>query len=234
MRPTLDIVIPVHNEELTLQENVRHLCAYGLAALPEFDLQITIAENGSADHTGALAMQLAEQLPQVRLLQISQKGRGRALRAAWAASEADLVAYMDVDLSTDLVALASLVQPLLRGEADVAIGSRLAPGANVRRSLRRELVSRSYNRLLQSLLDVHFSDAQCGFKAARRTAILLLLDRVQNQSWFFDTELLYLAEREGLRIFELPVHWEEDSHSSVHIASTAIENLREIRRLRSV
>lgn len=232
MRPTVEIVVPVHNEQLTLQPSLRELHAFVRRSLPDLDVRITIADNGSTDLTGALAMQLLDELPELRLQQLSEKGRGRALRSAWSASTADIVAYMDVDLSTDLAALGGLLRPLVRDQADIAIGSRLAPGADVRRSFKRELISRSYNRLLQRLLGVRFADAQCGFKAARRAAILPLLDRVQNQSWFFDTELLYLAERERLRILELPVRWLEDRESSVRIPATALENLREIWRLR--
>jgi glycosyltransferase involved in cell wall biosynthesis len=232
MRQRLEIVVPVHNEQLVLAGSVRRLHEHAQLALPEVDVRITIADNASSDLTGALAMQLARELPGVGLLQLPEKGRGRALRAAWGASDADVVAYMDVDLSTDLSGLGPLVRPLLAGEADLAIGSRLAPGAEVERSLKRELISRSYNRLLRSLLGVRFSDAQCGFKAARRCALLPLLYQVENQTWFFDTELLYLAERDGLTIFELPVHWVEDRDSSVKLVATAVEDLRGIVRLR--
>ncbi len=232
MRQRLEIVVPVHNEQLVLADSVRRLHEHVRLALPEVDVQITIADNASSDLTGALAMQLASELPGVGLLQLPEKGRGRALRAAWTASDADVVAYMDVDLSTDLAGLGPLVRPLLAGDADLAVGSRLAPGAKVERSLKRELISRSYNRLLRALLRVRFSDAQCGFKAARRCSLLPLLYRVENQTWFFDTELLYLAERDGLTIFELPVHWVEDRDSSVRLVATAVEDLRGIVRLR--
>jgi glycosyltransferase involved in cell wall biosynthesis len=232
MRQSLEIVVPVHNEQLTVRRSIQRLHAHVQVALPDLDVRITIVDNASSDLTGALAMQLMDELPTVGLLQLTQKGRGRTLRAAWSASDADVVAYMDVDLSTDLAALAPLVRPLLRGQADLAIGSRLAPGADVKRSIRRELISRAYNRLLRLLLGMRCSDAQCGFKAVRRDALEPLLDRVENQSWFFDTELLYGAEREGMTIFELPVRWVEDRDSSVRIVATAIENLRGIARLR--
>jgi len=232
MRERLEIVMPVHNEQLVLAENVRLLHAHAREALPQLDVTITIADNASTDLTSALALTLADELPDVRLVQLTQKGRGRALRTAWSASDADYVAYMDVDLSTDLAALAPLMRPLLSGEADLSIGSRLARGADVERSLKREVISRSYNGLLRTSLGVCFEDAQCGFKAARRTALLPLLGRIENQNWFFDTELLYLAESEGLRIFELPVRWIEDRESSVKIIPTAVENLRAISRLR--
>jgi glycosyltransferase involved in cell wall biosynthesis len=168
----------------------------------------------------------------VGLLHVPENGRGRALRAAWARSEAEVVAYMDVDLSTDLSALEPLLTPLLQGRGDIAIGSRLAPGARVTRSLRRELISRAYNLLLHALLGVGFSDAQCGFKAARREVIQDLLAEVQDESWFFDTELLYLAQRRRLAIHEVPVRWVEDGDSRVAILATARDDLRGVMRLR--
>jgi glycosyltransferase involved in cell wall biosynthesis len=167
------------------------------------------------------------------VLHLDRKGRGRALRAAWTRSEADVLAYMDVDLSTELSALPSLLIPLLQVRADVAIGSRLAPGAEVTRGLKRELISRSYNALLRLTLGVGFSDAQCGFKAARREVLLPLLERVEDDAWFFDTELLYLAQRSKLAIREVPVRWVEDPDSRVAILATVREDLRGIMRLRS-
>jgi glycosyltransferase involved in cell wall biosynthesis len=232
MRPRIEIVVPVHNEQLVLAASIRRLHMHARAALSDLDVLITIADNASTDQTPALARQLSDELEGVSLLRIEHQGRGRALCTAWGASDAELVAYMDVDLSTDLEALAPLLAPLLRGEADLAIGSRLAPGAQVERCLKRELISRAYNRLLRLLLHTRCSDAQCGFKAARREAIVPLLDRIESQTWFFDTELLYLAERGGVEIFELPVRWVEDRDSSVRIVVTAIENMRGIARLR--
>jgi glycosyltransferase involved in cell wall biosynthesis len=232
MLSTLDLVLPVHNEQAVLRVSVERLHAYVRRALPELEVQITIADNASTDETAALAQQLADELPGVRLRRLEQKGRGRALRSAWRASEADLVAYMDVDLSTDLSALSPLIAPLIAHQADIAVGSRLAPGSEVERSFKREVMSRTYNRLVRRLLHVQFSDAQCGFKAARRDSLLLILDDIENQNWFFDTELLYVAQQEGLTLFELPVHWVEDRDSSVHLAATVVEDLRGIRRLR--
>lgn len=232
MRASLDVVVPVHNEQAVLRSSVERLHAYVQEALPDLEVQITIADNASTDRTAALALELAADLPGVRLRRLEQKGRGRALRSAWGDSESDLVAYMDVDLSTDLSALAPLVQPLLAYEADIAFGSRLAPGSAVERSFKRELMSRTYNMLVKRLLHARFSDAQCGFKAARRDSLLPILDEIENQNWFFDTELLYVAQQEGLTLFELPVHWVEDRDSSVRLAATVVEDLRGIRRLR--
>ena len=230
-RPAVEIVVPVYNEQRVLAASVRalheHLSEY--SALP---FQITIVDNASTDATLEVALALCWRLRRVRVLHLDQKGRGRALRRAWASSGADVVAYMDVDLSTDLAALPDLLSPLLEGRADLAIGSRLAPGATVTRCFRRELISRTYNTLLRALLGARFSDAQCGFKAARREAVQMLLADVRDNAWFFDTELLYLAQRRGMTIHEVAVRWVEDSDSRVHVLTTARDDLRGIARLR--
>jgi hypothetical protein len=167
----------------------------------------------------------------VRTLYLADKGRGRALRAAWSVTDADVVAYTDVDLSTSLEALLPLVAPLLSGHSDLAIGSRLATGARVVRGAKRELISRTYNLLLRVALKNSFSDAQCGFKAIRTDTARRLLPFVDDQSWFFDTELLVLAERSGLRIYEVPVDWVDDPDSRVNIVSTVAADLRGVARL---
>jgi len=178
-----------------------------------------------------LADQLAGELPQVRAVHLSEKGRGRALKAVWLASPAAVVAYMDIDLSTDLAGLLPLVAPLLSGHSDVAIGSRLCHGSAVRRGAKREVISRCYNLILRTLLAARFSDAQCGFKAVRREVAIDLLPLVCDTAWFFDTELLVLAERAGLRIHEVPVDWIDDPTSSVDIKATAIADLKGVLRV---
>jgi glycosyltransferase involved in cell wall biosynthesis len=229
--PLVEIVLPVYNEEHVLAGSVQTLHRFMRERLG-VPFQITIADNASTDDTLARARALAGELEEVRVLHLARKGRGGALRQSWLHSEADVVAYMDVDLSTDLTALPALLGPLLAGHADVAIGTRLAPGAEVARGVKRELISRSYNILLRVLLDVSFSDAQCGFKAARREVLGPLLAQVQDDGWFFDTELLYLAQRSKLSIHEVPVRWRDDPDSRVAIARTALEDLRGVRRLR--
>ncbi|WP_232303815.1 glycosyltransferase family 39 protein [Pseudofrankia sp. DC12] len=226
----MEIVIPVHNEEADVGPSVRRLHAFLLDGFP-FSFQITIADNASTDGTWALAEELAAGLPGVRATWLPAKGRGRALRAAWSASRAAVVAYMDVDLSTGLGALLPLVAPLISGHSDVAIGSRLAPGARVVRGPKREAISRCYNLLLRATLRTRFSDAQCGFKAARADVVHRLLPYVEDTAWFFDTELLVLAERSGLRIHEVPVDWVDDPDSRVAIVPTALADLRGIARV---
>jgi glycosyltransferase involved in cell wall biosynthesis len=230
-RPALEIVIPVHNEQATLCTNVRTLRAHLAREFP-VPFQITIVDNASSDGTLAAAHALAQELPEVSVMHLDRKGRGGALRSAWALSDADVVAYMDVDLSTDLSALGPLVTPLLQERGDIAIGSRLASGAQVTRSLKREVISRGYNLLLHIALGVGFSDAQCGFKAGRRDVVQELLPDVQDDGWFFDTELLVLAQRRKMAIHEVPVRWVENTDSRVAILATAREDLRGVLRLR--
>ncbi|MCU1656462.1 MAG: gtuS2-8 [Pseudonocardiales bacterium] len=230
--PTLDveIVVPVFNEEADLEPSVRRLHAFLSKEFP-FTASITIADNASTDGTWAVAIALADELPGVTAVHLDAKGRGRALRYAWTASTARVVAYMDVDLSTDLAALLPLVAPLLSGHSDVAIGSRLSRTARVVRGPKRELISRSYNLLLRTTLRARFSDAQCGFKAMRADYARALLPHVRDTAWFFDTELLVLAERSGLRIAEVPVDWVDDPDSRVDITATALADLRGVARL---
>ena len=230
-KQTVDVVIPVYNEERDLVPNVRRLHAYLEARFP-FPATITIVDNASTDATWPIAEYLASELPSVRAIHLDARGRGRALRTAWLRSQASIVAYMDVDLSTDLDALLPLVAPLVSGHSEVAIGSRLARGARVRRGAKRELISRAYNFLLHFGLGTKFSDAQCGFKAITAIAARRLIPAVQDQAWFFDTELLVLAERAGMRISEVPVDWTDDPDSRVDIAKTAIDDLRGILRMR--
>ncbi|WP_214319863.1 bifunctional glycosyltransferase family 2/GtrA family protein [Nonomuraea sediminis] len=226
----VEVVVPVHNEQRALGPSIRRLHGYLTRTFP-YGFRITIADNASTDDTWSQATELARELPQVRAVHLESKGRGRALRAVWSASEADVVSYMDVDLSTDLDAFLPLVAPLLSGHSDLAIGTRLARTARVVRGPKREFISRSYNLLLRSLLGARFSDAQCGFKALRTEVAQGLLPAVEDEQWFFDTELLLLAERHGLRIHEVPVDWTDDPDSRVDILRTALDDLRGMARV---
>ena len=230
MAPQIDVVVPVYDEQAVLDASIRRLHAHLTAAFP-FTWRIVIADNASEDDTLDVAWALAAELPGVAVLHLPAKGRGRALRAAWTASPAEVVAYMDVDLSTDLRALLPLVAPLLSGHSDVAIGSRLAPGSRVVRGARREVISRGYNAILHLALRARFSDAQCGFKAVRADVARELLADVRDDGWFFDTELLVLAQRRGMRIHEVPVDWVDDPDSRVAIVATAMTDLRGVGRM---
>jgi glycosyltransferase involved in cell wall biosynthesis len=231
LQVSVEVVVPVHNEESALPHNIPRLCDYLRTYFP-YRWSVVIADNASTDGTLAVAQKLAEDDPRVSVLHLEEKGRGRALKAAWLASEADVVAYMDVDLSTNLWSFLPLVAPLASGHSDLAIGSRLLQGAMVTRQWRREAISRCYNLLIKLLFRNRFSDAQCGFKAIKCGVAQALLPQVEDNEWFFDTELLLVAEEYGLRIYEVPVDWIEDLDSRVDIVSTALEDVKGLLRVR--
>ena len=227
---TVDVIVPVYNEEADLAASVLRLERFLAETFP-YDFGIVIADNASTDGTFGIAQRLAARYPNVRAVHLDAKGRGRALRQVWLASQADVVAYMDVDLSTDLKALLPLVAPLVSGHSDIAIGTRLARSSRVVRGPKREFISRTYNLILRTALRASFSDAQCGFKAMRCDVARQLLPLVEDNNWFFDTELLVLAQRAGLRIHEVPVDWVDDPGSTVDIVATATEDLKGVLRL---
>lgn len=228
--PVLDLVVPVHDEQHVVEACVRRLHAHLSHVFP-YPFRITVADNASTDRTREVAEALAGELAEVEVVHLDRKGRGRALRRVWSGSDALVLAYCDVDLSTDLDALWPLLAPLLSGHSDLAIGTRLHRDSRVVRGLRREVVSRGYNLLLRAALGASFSDAQCGFKAVRADVARVLLPLVEDPAWFFDTELLVLAQRSGLRIHEVPVDWYDDPDSRVDVVATARDDLRGIRRL---
>jgi glycosyltransferase involved in cell wall biosynthesis len=230
---SVEVVVPVYNEEAALPESIPALCAYLETYFP-YRWSVVIADNASTDNTLAVARKLATAYhPHVSVMHLEEKGRGRALKAAWSTSEADIVAYMDVDLSTNLWSFLPLVAPLATGHSDVAIGSRLLKGAMVTRRWKRELISRCYNLLIKAMFGNGFSDAQCGFKAIKRSVAKELLPWVEDNEWFFDTELLLLAEERGYRVSEVAVDWIEDLDSRVDIASTALGDVKGLLRVRT-
>ncbi|MET3140372.1 UNVERIFIED_ORG: glycosyltransferase involved in cell wall biosynthesis [Arthrobacter sp. UYEF2] len=228
----LEIVVPVFNEEAVLENSILRLAEYLTLEMPS-TWRITIADNASTDRTPVIAARLSDQLPNVHYRRLEVKGRGYALRDAWVASDAKVLAYLDVDLSTDLAALPPLVAPLLSGHSDISIGTRLGQSSRVSRGPKREFISRSYNYLLRRTMQVRFSDAQCGFKAIRSDVAKRLLPHVEDNGWFFDTELLIIAERSGLRIHEIPVDWIDDPDSRVDIKRTAYDDIRGMVRVAS-
>ena len=228
----VDVVIPVYNEEEALEGSIQRLSSYLQGHCP-YEWHIVIADNASIDRTPEIGARLAETSEQVEYLRLEQKGRGRALRRAWSESEADVLSYMDVDLSTDLDCFLPLVQPLAEGRYHLAIGSRLAKGAQVTRGLKREFISRTYNVMMWAMFPRKgFRDAQCGFKAITRQAARELLPEVKDQAWFFDSELLLKARARGYQVHEVPVRWVDDPGSRVKIASTAWEDVKGMWRVR--
>ena len=231
MSASVEVVIPVYNEEDALPVSIPKLCAFLRENLPN-PWRVTIADNASIDGTRAVSEALCRDYDGVNYLYLPEKGRGRALKAAWLGSELDIVSYMDVDLSTGLSHFPALVSELENG-CHVAIGSRLSRGSKVtQRSFKREFTSRAYNKLIWSMFFVGFPDAQCGFKAMTRQAVQAIIPHVENNNWFFDTELLIIAEKRGYRIGVVPVTWEDDPGSTVNVVKTATEDIKGLLRLR--
>lgn len=228
----MDVVIPVLNEQVALRSSVETLRTFLQTACP-YSWRIVVADNASTDATPQICAELKQQYPdEFDFIRLDQKGRGRALRQAWSQSTADVVCYMDVDLSTNLRALPPMLAALIHSDYDLATGSRLVQGAIVTRQWKRELISRAYNMLIRTLFWHRFRDAQCGFKGATRRAVDELVPQVKDQAWFFDTELLLKGERQGYRIFELPVEWIEDLDTRVKIVKTAMEDIKGLLRVR--
>ena len=233
MATTVDIVIPVLNEEVALPGCVEKLFAF-TADYPERDWRIIVADNGSTDRTKEIAAELAEKHSNLSVSTLTQRGQGRALKKAWGESDADVRLYMDVDLSTDLKSLPPLVAAIADDGYEVAIGSRLTKGSEVvDRTLKREITSRGYNIMIHMFFPLtKWKDAQCGFKAISRRTAENLLPLVKDNAWFLDTELLILADKAGYGIKEIPVHWEDDPDTRVNIISTAWEDIKGLLRLR--
>ena len=230
--PQLDVVIPVYNEAHVLAGSVERLRTYLLEISFPYSWRIVVADNASTDRTLEVAQELTQRFPDVTVVHLPQKGRGRALRKAWLESDADAMCYMDVDLSTDLSCLLPLAKAVLDEGYDVATGSRMTRGSQIERSWRREITSRGLIFLIKVAFLSKLSDTQCGFKAITRRAAHELLPRVENEEWFFDTELLLLAEKGGYRVKDVPVRWVEDPDSRVNVLKTVLEDLRGLLRMR--
>lgn len=230
---TVDVVVPVYNEERALPESIPTLQEFLESPKFPYEWQIIIGDNASIDNTPEVSRKLEEQSNgQIRYVRIERKGRGYALKQIWGASEADIVSYMDVDLSTGLEAFPKLIGGIAEKGYDVAIGSRLAGKSNVTRSLKRRVLTRGYNSIIKGMFWTRFSDAQCGFKAVRTSVFKRILPLIEDNNWFFDTELLILAEKMGHRVYDVPVRWVEDTDTRVKIAATVTEDLKGLMRLR--
>ena len=229
---SVEITIPVYNEEKELEKNITTLCDFCNKNLKDYDWHITIADNASVDNTSIIASTLEKKNPRISHFRLEQKGRGRAVKRVWSQSKCDICIYMDLDLSTDLVHLPNIIKKLENG-FDVAIGSRLASGAKVQgRTFLRELISRVLNFFfIQFFFHTHFTDAQCGFKGVTKKVVEDLVPKVKDNEWFFDGELLIIAEKSGYKIYEEPVHWVDNPGSTVRLVSTIWGDLRSIYRL---
>ncbi len=227
----VDILLPVYNEEHVLEKSVTTLRKYLQDNVTDFDWIITVGDNASTDKTLEKAKELEKQFKDVRVFALDKKGRGRMVKYAWKKSEAEILSYMDIDLSTGLDAFPPMVRSIMDGY-DVAIGSRQYKGADVDRGFKREAISRGYIWILKLLLGFPFTDAQCGFKAVSKKFVNDLFDNIEDDEWFFDTELLFLAHENGYKVKELPVRWIEDTDSRVRIVRTAWLDVKGVFRMR--
>lgn len=228
---SLEIVIPIYNEQEELEANIKKLHSFLRKNLYNYNWQITIADNASTDKSLAITKDLAKKLTGVSFFHFDKKGRGGAVKRVWSKSNADILCYMDVDLSTDLINLPTLLSAILKGY-DIAIGSRLLPKSKVaNRTLKREILSRVYNILIKFTFRTHFSDAQCGFKAIKKRAASELLPKIIDDAWFFDSELLILADKMGYKIYEAPVKWIDNPGSTVRVLKTVFGDLSGLWRL---
>lgn len=234
----IEITIPVLNEEATLETQVRKVMTFTRDQLREFGpIHLVVADNGSTDQTPVISRRLVDRYPgELRYLRLDAPGVGRALKASWTSSDADVVGYMDLDLATDLTHLGPAFQLVQQAGADVVTGSRLAVGSRViGRSALRAVTSRSFNMLVRSMFPVRFSDGMCGFKFLRRDKLQQLLELgATSDGWIFATELLIVAERSGLKVKELPVTWTDDPNSKAKIGKLAFEYVSSLRRLKKV
>ncbi len=232
MKPTVEITIPVYNEEKELEDNIKKLADFCSKNLSKYEWTITVADNASSDNTPIIAANLSKNNPRIQLFRLEEKGRGRAVKRAWSSSEADFCVYMDLDLSTDLKHLPNILKALENGY-DIAIGSRLAKGAKVEgRTMLREITSRTLNFFfIQFWFRTHFTDAQCGFKAVTKKVVRELIPKVKDNDWFFDGELLIIGEKSGYKIFEEPVHWVDNPGSTVRLVSTIWGDIKVMWRL---
>lgn len=226
-----EIVIPVYNEEEQVEKSVLKLRQFLTNNFSLFSWNIVVADNASTDKTGKIVSELIKKNSKISYLRLEEKGRGRALKKAWEKSRAEIVAYMDVDLSTHLKHVPELINSIKKEKYDISIGSRLLTGSMTKRSLKREIISQIYNLIIKLMHKTKFSDAQCGFKAIKKDVFCKLLPLIQNNEWFFDSELLIIAEKKGYKIHEIPVEWNEDMGSTVKIIPTAMEDLKGLWRL---
>lgn len=230
-KKTLTIVLPVYNEARVLKNNVLLLKDFLQTNLTNYDWQIIIADNVSTDETFKIAQQLKKDNSSIKIMRLKTKGRGGAIKTAWLQAKTDILSYMDIDLSTSLKHFPNLIKSL-ESDYDLACGNRLLSKSQViNRTIKREILSRGYNYLVQFFLQVKFSDPQCGFKAINNKTAIKLLPKTKNINWFFDTELLVLAEKYGFKIYQEPVVWEDDPSSSVNTLSTIFEDIKGILRL---
>ncbi|MCX6745528.1 MAG: glycosyltransferase [Candidatus Parcubacteria bacterium] len=231
------IVIPSYNEELVIENTLLKLAAYAQQFLTDYDYQIIAADNKSTDKTKEKARQLLAKINRLAYLFIEQKGKGLAIKRTWQKyqDDFDFFVFMDADLATDLSALLPLISALAKENYDLAIGSRNLKDSKIQRSLWRRFFSFGYGLLAKLILGTKISDSTCGFKAVNKKVVQEIMPLVKNQTWFFDSELVFLAEKKGFKIKEIPVCWAEPrklDKSKVNVLKVSSQYLKELLRLR--
>lgn len=209
---TIDVLLPIYNEEKILDANIRLLfgyCQHHLAG----DWQLMLIINGSVDQSLTIAENLAQEFEQIKIINLPTGGKGQALKTGLQYSTAEVAVYMDIDLAVALSALPPLISLVAENKGALAIGSRLLPASQTERSWLRNYSSKLYNWLANTLLRCQISDWQCGFKAMNLDVRQAVVPLIQDNYWFFDTELIALAQKNNLRIAELPVSWSENRYA---------------------
>lgn len=227
----VEVALPVYNEEKELEKSALKLYSFLKDTYGESKFKITIADNASIDKSIDVGKKLAKKYKSINYIRLDKKGRGRAIKKVWSESMASVVAYMDIDLSTDLNSFPHLVEAITKQNYDLAVGSRLLPSSKIfKRPLLREVLSRGLNVLIKIFFQTKFSDAQCGFKAIGGK-VKNLLPKVLDNEWFFDSELLIVAEKCGFKVYEEPVVWVDNPGSTVRVMGTVMGDLKGLCRL---
>jgi len=230
------VVLPARNEELIIRDNVLRLYEYMQGAFPNDDWKIVVSDNNSSDRTAEIVKELAEKHARIEYLLVTVVGKGAAVKNAWEKYSSDVYMFMDSDLATDIHGIPMLVEPLRLETSDIACGSRFLRESAVERSLIRRVTSFGYRLVVKLLLSIKVRDLPCGFKAINEKAKKALLSKIESDGWFFDSELIILGEKLGLRVQEIPVRWREPIEtgrkSKVKIISLSIEYVKEVVKIR--
>lgn len=231
---SLNILFPVLNEHLRLERGIRRTEEY-VQKHVSIPCRLTIVDNGSDDDTPEIGKRLAEEFENVEYVRIEQRGVGIAFRTGVERSQADLIGYMDIDLSTDISNLNTMLE-IFRDHPEVEYvnASRFSKDSDTRgRKWYRKITSKGLLILLKSVFHMKATDAICGFTFVRREAAIRLVKECSNDpGWFYMIEFLLRAERDGMHIVDLPVRWNEDYNTTVHVWKTIKNYLMNIRRLR--
>lgn len=232
----VEFCLPIYNEEKIIEKNVLKIVNFCKEKNLPFNWRVIIVNNGSKDNSLAISQKLSADNKQIGYTTILEPGRGQALKKYWLTSNADVVAYMDADLAVSLNNIIDLINPFVNNEADLVIGSRMMPGATIKRSFIRELISQSCNILYRLIIGNNISDTQCGFKAIKTEVFKKIAPYIEDNKWFFDTEIISFTHHLGYKIKEVPVNWEENRYderkSKVNLLKDSFIHLKNLLRLK--